>query len=71
MMTTRIGIRTRTSQAPSVNLTEVTTTATAPVSTAPKALMARRRRQPGDRSRSQCRTMPVWLMVKSMNTPTA
>ena len=71
MMPTRIGIRTRTSQAPSENFTAVTMIATTPVSAAPKALIARRRRQPGDRSRSQCRIMPVWLIVKSMNTPTA
>ncbi len=71
MISTRIGIRTSTSQAPSVNLTVVTTIATAPVSVAPNALIASRRRQPGDFSRSQWRTMPDWLMVKSMNTPTA
>ena len=46
-------------------------TATTPVSVAPKALIDSRRRQPGDRSRSQWRIMPVWLIVKSMNTPTA
>ena len=64
-------MRTSTSQAPSKNFTEVTITATTPVSAAPKALIDRRRRQPGDRSRSQCRIMPVWLIVKSMKTPTA
>ena len=64
-------MRTRTSQAPSKNLTAVTTTATVAVSAAPKALIDRRFRQPCDRSRSQCRIMPVWLIVKSMNTPTA
>ena len=38
----------------------------------PIALIASRRRQPGSaRSRSQCRIMPAWLIVKSMNTPTA
>ena len=64
-------MRTRTIQAPSKNLTEVTMTATVPVSTAPNALIDRRRRQPGERSRSQCRIIPDWLIVKSMNTPTA
>ena len=49
----------------------VTTTATTAVSTQPKALIASRRRQPGGRSRRQCRIIPAWLIVKSMNTPTA
>ena len=71
IIATRIGIRTRTIQAPSKNFTLVTITATMPVSVAPKALIARRLRQPDGRSRSQCRIMPVWLIVKSMNTPTA
>ena len=71
MIATRTGIRTRTSHAPSKNFTEVTMIATTPVSTAPNALIASRRRQPGDRSRSQWRIMPVWLIVKSMKTPTA
>ena len=52
------------------NFTDVTTMATAPVRTAPNALIARRRRQPGGRSRRQCRIIPLWLIVKSMNTPT-
>ncbi len=64
-------MRTRTSQAPSKNLTAVTTTATIAVRIAPNALIERRFCQPADRSRSQCRIMPVWLIVKSMNTPTA
>ena len=49
----------------------VTTTATIAVRVAPNALIARRRRQPGGRSRRQCRIIPLWLIVKSMNTPTA
>ena len=49
----------------------VTTTATIAVATQPIALIARRRRQPGDCVRSQWRTMPDWAIVKSMNTPTA
>ncbi len=53
------------------NLTAVTTMATAPVRIAPNALIVSRRRQPAVRSRSQCRIIPVWLIVKSMNTPTA
>ena len=64
-------MRARTSHAPSQNFTAVTMTATIAVNVAPNALIARRRRQPGGRSRSQCRIMPVWLIVKSMNTPTA
>ena len=48
MIATRIGISSRTSQAPSKNFTLVTTTATIPVATQPNALIARRRRQPGD-----------------------
>ena len=61
----------RTSHAPSANLTVVTTTATVAVATHPMALMVSRRRHPVDRSRSQWRIMPAWLIVKSMNTPTA
>ena len=38
--------------------------------TAPMALMLRRQRQPFTRSRSQWRTMPPWLRVKAMKTPT-
>ena len=49
----------------------VTMIATAPVTMAPKALMASRWRYPGGLLRNQWRTMPDWLMVKSMNTPTA
>ena len=60
-----------TNHAPSRNLTEVTTIAITPVSTAPTALIDSRRRQPVSFVRSQCRTMPLWAIVKSMNTPTA
>ena len=35
------------------------------------ALIVIRPRQPVGGSRSQCRIMPAWLIVKSMKTPTA
>ena len=52
-------------------LAAATTTKTPAVRTQPVALIARRRRQPGSRVRSQCLIIPAWLIVKSMNTPTA
>ena len=54
-----------------MNFTEMTTIAMIPVSTAPTALIVRRGASRASSSRSQCRTMPDWLIVKSMNTPTA
>jgi hypothetical protein len=71
IMATRTGISTMTNQAPSMNFTVVTTTATIPVAMQPTRLMASRCCQPRSRVRSQCRIMPAWLMVKSMKTPTA
>ena len=68
---TRIGMRTRTSQAPSTNLTEVTMTATIAGQDRAERVDRQPPRQPGARSRSQWRIMPDWLIVKSMNTPTA
>ena len=67
---TRTGIRTMTISDWGA-LAIVTTTATIAVSVQPNALIASRRRQPGGRSRRQCRIIPAWLIVKSMNTPTA
>ncbi len=68
----------RATHAPWVNLVSSTTTSTRPVKVAPKALMARerciRRRSAWSLSvarwRFQCRTMPIWLMVKETKTPT-
>ena len=51
-------------------LATVTTTATTPVSTAPRPLSARRPRQPDPRTDNQWRTMPLWLIVNDTNTPT-
>ena len=64
--------------APWVNLVINTTISTVPVTSVPKALMARLRCMASRldrsvvvaRSRVQCRTMPVWLSVKETNTPT-
>ena len=66
-----MGIRITTRYAPATNLTDVTTIAITPVSTAPVALIVNRRRHPVSRVRSQCLTMPDCAIVKSMNTPTA
>ncbi len=65
-------------QAPRVNLVIRTITSTIPVIAAPKPLMACerriRRRSAGSvsvaSSRFQCRSMPIWLSVKEVNTPT-
>ena len=65
-------------QAPATNLVTMTTSSTAPVATNPIVLTIRERiivrRAAGSVSlrsnRVQCRTMPIWLRVNEMNTPT-
>jgi len=59
-------------QAPSANLATPTMTATTPVARAPRPLRAALQRQPGTslRSRLQWTTIPDWLRVKAMKTPT-
>ena len=42
-----------------------------PVVTAPTALITERARQRGSRCLQWCTTMPAWLSVKPVNTPTA
>ena len=64
--------------APAMNLVTSTTISTAPVQMNPMVLITReriiRRRSAGlvsvRRCRVQCRTMPIWLSVNEMNTPT-
>jgi hypothetical protein len=57
-------------QAPCRNFIQATITSTTPVAAAPTALITTERCQPRSRTRSQWRTIPVWLMVKEANTPT-
>ena len=66
------GSRAATIHAPSTNLAPPTRTATAPVAMAPTPFNAARQRQPrcSPRSFHQCRTIPAWLRVNAMNTPT-
>ena len=47
----------------------VTTTATNAVSAQPKPLIASRQRQPDERSRSQWRTIPPWLIGERHEHP--
>ncbi len=64
--------------APATNLVTRTTNNTAPVDSNPTVLTTRERiilrRTRGSVSvrsnRVQCRTMPIWLSVNEMNTPT-
>ena len=65
------GITTAGIQAPLVNLETTTTTSTTPVAMQPTTLMTRPRCQFGSRRRRWWRTMPAWLRVKPVNTPTA
>ena len=65
-------------QAPARNLVTSTMSNTVPVAMNPTVLMTRARfilpRSAGSSSvasrRVQCRTMPIWLRVNEMNTPT-
>ena len=66
---TRIGMITAT-RSEGGAFSTVTTTATIPVSTQPRALIARRHCQRLPRTLRQWRTMPPWLSVKETNTPT-
>ena len=68
---TRIGITTTTIHAPSRNFVTVSVTRTTEVTSAPIPLTHMRRRQPGSRSRSQRRTMPLCDSEKERKTPTA
>ena len=54
-----------------MNFTLVTTIATIAVSDAADGVDDEALLPARGRSRSQCRIMPAWLIVKSMNTPTA
>ncbi len=56
--------------APWENLTTATTTRTTAVVSAPIALSTTDRCQPGSRVRSHLRTIPVWLRVNDVKTPT-
>ena len=56
--------------APWENLTVATTTSTTAVVTAPIALRTTDRCHPGSLVRSHRRTIPVWLRVNEVNTPT-
>ena len=67
---TRIGIAMMTIHAPWVNLTEATMMRTTPVVVAPIALSITERRHPGSLVLRQWRTIPAWLKVKAVNTPT-
>jgi hypothetical protein len=58
-------------QAPSVNFDTSTISAMNAVVTAPMVLMAIPHCQRGSRCRRWWRTMPDWLRVKPVNTPTA
>ena len=64
-------------QAPAMNLVTRTMSRTVPVAMNPMVLMTRRAGHPAalgrivlGASRVQCRTMPIWLSVNEMNTPT-
>ena len=67
------GMSSSTTHAPSRNFDRPTSMATTPVVTAPRPLTSARLRQPRFTSRagatSAC-TMPDWLSVKAMKTPT-
>ena len=69
--TTMAGMTTAGSHAPAVNLDTTTTRRTMPVAIAPTKLTVIRACQPGSRCRRWYRTMPDWLSVKPVNTPTA
>ena len=66
------GMSSSTTHAPSKNLDMPTSMATTPVVIAPRPLTTARLRQPRSLKRSchQCLTMPDWLSVKAMKTPT-
>ena len=72
MIAMSTGMSTSTTHAPSRNLLAATSIATTPVVAAPMPLMSALRRHP--RSVARCvyqrRTMPDWLSVKAMKTPT-
>ena len=68
---TRAGMTSTTIQAPCANFVTAITTVTIAVAVAPTPLIAIRHRQPLERSRSQCRTMPDCESVNEMKTPTA
>jgi len=63
--------RTRTTQAPSVNLTTANTATTAAVITPAEKLMTCRRRQPGVRCLLWYLAMPKPAMENAVNTPIA
>ncbi len=56
--------------APWANSTTATITRTTAVVSAPIALSTAERRHPGSLVRSHRRTIPVWLRVNDVNTPT-
>ena len=66
-----IGISAAGIHAPSVNLETTTTVAMRNVATAPMALITMLIFHRGSRSRRWWRTIPVWLNVKPVNTPSA
>ncbi|OQA31984.1 MAG: hypothetical protein BWY56_02310 [Acidobacteria bacterium ADurb.Bin340] len=72
-VTTMMGISTTTIQAPWLNFVMAMSIITMPAATAPSPFTASFQRQPATRPRrrSQCTTMPDWLMVKPRNTPRA
>ncbi len=65
------GITTIGSHAPLVNLVMDTISSTTPVAVAPRALMVMPLRQPGSFRLRWRFTIPDWLIVKEVNTPTA
>ena len=69
IITTRTGMMTAT-RSEAGALATSTTTETMPVITAPSALMPTLPRHLSPLTRSQCLTIPPWLMVKLTKTPT-
>ncbi len=59
------------SHAPLVNLVTATITRTMPVAVAPRTLMVMPLRHPGSFRLRWRFTIPVWLRVNEVNTPTA
>src|SRR3982074_3159598 len=68
---TSAGINTTTTQEPRGVLAGMVTASTRAVTVAPRALIARPRRQPGPRLLHHCRAIAVWARENAVKTPRA
>src|SRR3979411_2988183 len=68
---TSAGINTTTTQAPRGLLVAMITASTRAVTVAPRALIARPRRQPGPRLLHHWRAIAVWARENAVKTPSA